>query len=275
MGAQVIFAVRHDMLHLLDDTVRHAAGLQASRFDALPRHFEPSVIDSIDRVYHKDGSGKKGVVSSYHHDMDRNVCLLINQDFICSLDALVSLKAGDAKDFDDIARLTNKIVKRQSYPFGVDDAGYSFKRDAKAAPIVHGAGAMTLFSYYTDDFSWSGERGQNALIDIIHFCRTGVAMRRSMGWNTEHGYMNGVIRPLITLSASSMALTFLYQGAIQVLVLPQRDLKLDYNELDLDLTDRSHKQGWQINRWVFSKLMAAHGYSYRQKPALEHTLLCR
>lgn len=273
MGAQVIFAVRHDMLHLLDDTVRSAMGRHASHLDLTPRHFEPSLIDRANRVHLADGSEKKGMVTSYHHDMDQNVCLLINHDFICSLDAMMSLATGDANNFGDVARLVNKHIKRGSYPFGRNDT--TLKRDAEPAPVVHGAGAMTLFSYYTDDFSWSGEKGQHALADVIHYCRTGVAMRRSMGWNTEHGFMNGCIRPLITLSASSMALTFVHQGAIQVLVLPQRDLKLDYKELGIDLSDRNHKQAWKINRWVFSKLMAAHGYSYRQKPALDHTLLSR
>lgn len=273
MGAQVIFAVRHDMLHLLDDTVRGAMGRHASQLDLTPRHFEPSPIDRANRVHLDDGSENKGMVTSYHHDMEQNVCLLINHDFICSLDAMMSLATGNAKNFDDVARLVNKHIKRGSYPFGRHDT--TLKRDVEPAPIVHGAGAMTLFSYYTDDFSWSGEKGQHALADIIHYCRTGVAMRRSMGWNTEHGFMNGRIRPLLTLSASSMALAFVHMGAIQLLVLPQHDLKLDYSELGLDPNNRDHKQAWKINRWVFSKLMAAHGYTFRQEPKIERTLLSR
>ena len=66
MGAQVIMAVRHDMLHKITPQIIHGLSRMASINDLIPRHFESARIDDASRVTIGDGLDKQGVLCSHH-----------------------------------------------------------------------------------------------------------------------------------------------------------------------------------------------------------------
>lgn len=276
MGAQVIMAVRHDMLHKITPQIIHGLSRMASINDLIPRHFESARIDDASRVTIGDGLDKQGVLCSHYHDMDHMSTLLINKSFMCSMPQLSGIERQSVNSFADVAKFVAGQIRKRRYPFSSARSEHSLEKVNPSPLLPPDSGMISLFSYYTDSWEWSpnshSSQGsalakEQALADMVAFCRTGFGHRRTFGfYDPVRGYDGNHLTPLATFPAHLMAFVSMHMGVISVQLLPATKLDLQYGELDIDLTSYQSSNTQLINDFAFKSLMDAQGYWYQRKP---------
>lgn len=276
MGAQVIMAVRHDMLHKITPQIIHGLSRMASINDLIPRHFESARIDDASRVTIGDGLDKQGVLCSHYHDMDIMNTLLINSSFMCSMPQLSGIERESVSSFADVAKFVAGQIRKRRYPFSNVRSEHSLEKVTPAPLLPPASEMISLFSYYTDSWDWSpsshssqGSRvlKEQALADMVVFCRTGIGHQRTFGfYDPVRGYDGNHLRPLATFPAHLMALVSMHLGVISVQLLPATKLDLQYGELEIDLTSYQSGNAQLINDFAFKSLMDSQGYWYQRKP---------
>lgn len=270
MGAQVIMAVRHDMLHKVTSDITSALGRMASRNDEIPRHFEPVATDAGSYIELGDGRTKQGILCSHHHDMDGHATLLVNGSFLCSMPQLVGLDYSKLNSFADVTRFVAGRIRQRRYPFSNARVKHTLTASPPSPLLNPSSNMISLFSYYTDSWDWSGARQEKeeTLADLLKFCRTGIAQPRTFGfYDREHGYYGNRLRHLTTFPDHLLALVSLRLGQVEIGLLPAREMTLEYEVLGIDLAQRSGN-GMAINAYVFKTLMQSQGHDFQRLPML-------
>jgi len=269
MGAQVIMAVRHDMLHKVTSDVTAALGRMASRNDETPRHFEPVATDAGSYIELGDGRAKQGILCSHHHDMDGDATLLVNGSFLCSMPQLIGLDCSKLNSFADVTRFVAGRIRQRRYPFSNARVKHTLTAGSPSPLLNPSSNMISLFSYYTDSWDWSGARQEkeDTLADLLKFCRTGVANPRTFGfYDREYGYHGNRLRPLATFPDHLLALVSLHLGQVEIGLLPARVMTLEYETLGIELDQRRPMNGMAINAYVFKTLLQSQGQDFQRLP---------
>jgi hypothetical protein len=256
------------MLHRITPEVADALGRMSSTNDLIPRHFSSSVVDKYARLDKGRGAIKQGVLCSYYNDMDTANAMLLTDDFMCSMPQLIGLEAGTVSSFSGVAKFHTGQIRKRRYPFSSANVKHVISSVAPAPLSPASSNMISLFSYYTDSWDWSSSNAarDEALADLITFCRTGKAAARTFGFHDPvRGLDGNRLRPLATFPTHMMAFASMFRGKIEVALLPAREMNLGYDSPDLGLEENTRGAGQIINAHVFKVWLKSQGIDYERQ----------
>jgi hypothetical protein len=252
MGNMIVMAVRHRDLDEVAKLKYSEIDGMIHRSDGLPKTFDGNELwlSATDR--HFSGDHPNVVMSQYYHSSGTTMLYIDDQMMVAAHPLEWTVAKGEALVFDKALPRIKKRLKEQK--LSILDRKGTVDRPAVSGDKV------SLFAIFTDCCD-SLEKNPHTMEDVVHFCRTGESLTRTMG-----SYNRGM-KALGTLEADQAVLLQVaeYQGHMNIV--PRREVNIHQDEWDQIIAHYGEKE-WRKGILTYEaallrELSAANGYLVR------------
>lgn len=272
MGSSVIVAIKHNHNRAFSQRHEDLISLEINLDDSIPKSFTSDKIMESGHHFRTSELRDMGILVSKYHDNDYNTALIVNHDFMLSLDGLQSLNWDKVTDEKTFVRQLSHAIRKNSYIFRETvKKGYKLYPSEQPAPCK-GDSPISLFVMQTDTLSEATESGN--LKNLLSFCEHGIMSRRTFGSfmiNDDRKsllHYSNRIEYLGTLDRNTGALISMSYGQAKLIKIPNRiiSMKLELNEaIEMD----NYNKFLTIRKQAFRNVLAAFGFTSRKESDLE------
>lgn len=272
MGSSVIVAIKHSASRVFSQSMEDLISYEINLDDSIPKSFTSDQIMESGHYFRTSELRDEGIIVSKYRDNDYNTALMVNHDFMLSLDGLQSLNWDKIEDEKTFIRQLSHAIKKNSYIFREAlKSGYKLYPSEQPTPSK-GECPISLFVMQTDVLSEATEPGN--LKNLLSFCEHGMMSRSTFGSfmiNDEKQkllHFSNRIEYLGTLDRSTAALISMSYGQAKLIKIPNRRVDMQFalgHEVDKD----NYKKFITIKKQAFRNILAAFGFASKLESALE------